>query len=151
MLDVARRRVPDARLEAGDLTELQFDDASFDFAICALALAHFERPARAIAELARVVRPGGRIVLTDAHPTFVLIQGQAVFPTASGLAFVRNHPHLHSTYLAAFRSAGLAVLDCVEAPLEADFSKGLFAHASDAAAAFWRDIPAVLAWSLRKG
>ena len=41
-------------------------------------------PARPVAGDRRdrpsAVRPGGRVVLTDAHPTFVLIQGQAMFP-----------------------------------------------------------------------
>ena len=81
-------------------------------------------------------------MLTDAHPTFVLIQGQAVFPTEAGLAFVRNYPHLHGTYLAAFRAAGLEVLECLEAPFESDFTTGMFAEASAAAQAFWHDIPA---------
>lgn len=58
----------------------------------------------AIAELARVLRPGGRIVLSDAHPALVLLQGQALFSRENGLAFVRNHPHLHSRYQKAQRS-----------------------------------------------
>ena len=150
MLDIARGRIPTATFEIGDLTNLPVETGSFDFAICALALAHLEDPAPAIAEIARAVRPGGRVVLTDAHPTFVLIQGQAVFPTEDGLAFVRNYPHLHGTYLAAFRMAGLEVLECLEAPMESDFTTGMFREASAAAQAFWHDIPAALVWSLVK-
>ncbi len=150
MLDIARQRVPTAEFKLGDLTKLRFDDASFDFAICALALAHLEHPGPAIRELARVVRPGGRIVLTDAHPSFVLIQGQALFPSPRGLAYVRNYPHPHGVYLNAFRTHGLSVLDCREAPMEADFTTGMFAGAADAAAALWNGIPAILVWSLHK-
>jgi hypothetical protein len=73
-----------------------------------------------------------------------------VFPTEQGMAYVRNYPHLHGTYLAAFRDAGLAVLDCLEAPMVSDFSSGMFVEASDAAHAFWDDIPAALVWSLAK-
>jgi ubiquinone/menaquinone biosynthesis C-methylase UbiE len=150
MLDVARARVPGADFRLGDLTALPVEDGTFDFAICALALAHLPDPSAAIAEIARAVRPGGRIVLTDAHPTFVFIQGQALFPTAVGFAFVRNHPVLHGTYLAAFRAAGLSVGACLEGPMTADFSRGLFAGAADAATAMWKDIPAALVWSLEK-
>lgn len=150
MLDIARRRVPDAEFKIGDFTNLPIEDDAFDFAICALALTHLENPAPAIQEMSRVVRPGGRIVLTDAHPTFVLIQGQALFPNAGGLAFVRNYPHLHGTYLRAFRAAGLAVLDCLEAPMEADFTQGMFAEVADAAEALWDGIPAALLWSLHR-
>lgn len=150
MLDIASRRAPEVDFHVGDFTRLRIEDNTFDFAICALALTHLADPSQAIHEMARVVRPGGRIVLTDAHPTFVLIQGQAVFPTASGLAFVRNYPHLHGTYLRAFRAAGLAVIDCLEAPMEVDFTQGMFAEVADAATALWDGVPAALLWSLRK-
>lgn len=150
MLDVARTRAPEVDFRLGDFAALPVDDASFDLATCALALAHLRDPAPAIAEIARAVRPGGRVVLSDAHPTFALIQGQAIFPTEKGLAFVRNHPIMIGTYLAAFRAAGLTVLDCLEAPLVADFSRGLFAEASAAATAFWDGIPAALVWSLEQ-
>ena len=151
MLDIARARAPDVDFRVGEFAALPVDDASFDLAICALALAHLRDPAPAITEIARAVRPGGRVVLTDAHPTFALIQGQAIFPTEKGLAFVRNYPIMIGTYLAAFRGCGLTVLDCLEAPLVADFTQGLFAGASDAAAAFWDGIPGALVWSLERG
>jgi SAM-dependent methyltransferase len=150
MLDIARERVPSATFEIGDLTDLPVESGAFDFAICALALAHLPDPEPAVAEIARAVRPGGRIVLTDAHPTFVLIQGQAVFPSEGALAFVRNYAHLHGTWLAAFRAVGLDVIGCLEAPMESDYKTGMFAEASAAAHAFWHDIPATLVWSLAK-
>jgi ubiquinone/menaquinone biosynthesis C-methylase UbiE len=150
MLDVARDRVPDAQFQIGDFNDLAFEDDTFDFAICALALAHAPDPTTAIREIARVVRPGGRIVLTDAHPTFVLIQGQALFPTRRGLAFIRNYPHPHGTYLRVFRAVRVEVIECLEAPMETDFTHGMFAEVADAAAALWEGIPAALVWSLRK-
>lgn len=149
MLAVARARVPGATFDTGDYTALPYPDDAFDFAICALALTHITDPAPAIAEMARVVRPGGQIVLTDAHPTFVLIQGQAMFPAGKGLAFVRNHPHLHSTYLRAFRAVGLTVVDCLESEMDATFDDGLFADVQDAARALWDGIPVALVWSLQ--
>jgi ubiquinone/menaquinone biosynthesis C-methylase UbiE len=150
MLDVARERAPEVDFRLGDFAALPVDDAAFDLAICALALAHLPDPSPAIAEIGRAVRPGGRVVLADAHPTFALIQGQAMFPTPNGLAFVRNHPILVATYLAAFRAADLTVLDCREVPLEVDFTQGMFAPAADAATAFWDGIPAALVWSLER-
>ena len=149
MLEVARAKVPGADFRQGDFEALAFADNSFDFAICALALTHLADPTTAICELARVVRPGGQIVLTDAHPTFVLIQGQALFPAGRGLAFVRNYPHLHSTYLRAFKAAGLTVAECLESEMDGDFSGGLLEPVADAAAGLWRGIPVALVWSLR--
>jgi SAM-dependent methyltransferase len=46
---------------------LPFADASFDAAYCKGALDHFDRPALAIAEMARVTKPGGRVVLAVAN------------------------------------------------------------------------------------
>ncbi len=46
---------------------LPFADRSFDAVICKGAIDHFDRPARAIAEMARVTRRGGRVVLAIAN------------------------------------------------------------------------------------
>jgi SAM-dependent methyltransferase len=46
---------------------LPFADGAFDAALCKGALDHFDRPELAIAEMARVVRPGGRVVLAIAN------------------------------------------------------------------------------------
>ncbi len=46
---------------------LPFASGSFDGAICKGAIDHFDRPWRAIAEMARVVRPSGRVVLAIAN------------------------------------------------------------------------------------
>jgi ubiquinone/menaquinone biosynthesis C-methylase UbiE len=50
----------------GDVYRLPFGDASFDIVSCRFAFHHFETPERAFAEMVRVCRPGGRIVLCDA-------------------------------------------------------------------------------------
>ena len=150
MLAIARRKVPQADFRVGDLTRLPLEDGSVDVAVCALALTHLPDPEPAIAELARVVRPDGTIVLADAHPAFVQLQGQALFPREDGFAFVRNYPHLHSRYLDAFASLGLEVRKCAESPMDDDFSKGLLAGAAAAARALWAGIPVVLVWSLRR-
>ena len=148
MLGRARAKLAEVEFRTGDLAALPLAAASIDVATCGLALTHLADPTPAILELARVVRPGGRVVISDAHPTFVLIQGQALFPHAGGFAYVRNHVHPHGVYLKAFREAGLEVIDCAEAPMEADFTEGLTAGAPEAAAALWRDVPAALVWTL---
>jgi len=149
MLGVARLSETGATFAIGDLMGLPVADGCFDVPICSLALTHLTDPAPAIAELARVVRHGGRIVVTDAHPTFVTIQGQALFPTSRGLASVRNYVHLHGTYLRAFAAAGLEVLACLEAPMVIATS-GMFAEVADAVTPLWDGVPGVLLWSLCK-
>ena len=84
MLAKARAKLPGARFEQGDLAALPLPDASVDAALCALALVHVPDLHPALAELARVVRPGGRIVISDVHPFLVALGWQAQFRTADG-------------------------------------------------------------------
>ena len=98
--------MPDVRFLPGDLSALPLEDASVDAALCALALVYVADVSQAIAELARVVRPGGRIVVTDVHPVLVMLGWQAQFPTADGRGFMRLHPHLVSDYSPAPSTPG---------------------------------------------
>lgn len=49
----------------GDATRLSFERASFDFAATLRSLHHIARPELAVAELTRVTRPGGRLLVVD--------------------------------------------------------------------------------------
>jgi ubiquinone/menaquinone biosynthesis C-methylase UbiE len=60
MVDLSRERGVDARI--GDVQELPFADGEFDCAVATWVLYHAQDVDRAIAELARVLRPGGRLV-----------------------------------------------------------------------------------------
>lgn len=69
MLDVARQRAADhgieVHLQVGDAQALPFDDATFDTAVCTLSLCAIPDPGAAIAEMRRVLRPGGLLLLVD--------------------------------------------------------------------------------------
>jgi SAM-dependent methyltransferase len=60
-------------LVAGDAARLPFERASFDAVVCSMALMVVQPLARALAEIARVLRPGGRLValLPSTHPLTV--------------------------------------------------------------------------------
>jgi SAM-dependent methyltransferase len=60
MVELARERGVDAHV--GDVQSLPFDDASFDLVIAAWMLYHVTDLDRGLAEIARVLVPGGRIV-----------------------------------------------------------------------------------------
>ena len=62
----AARNLKNTEWYQGDVYRLPFEAASFDIVSCRFAFHHFETPAHALAEMVRVCRPGGRIVLCDA-------------------------------------------------------------------------------------
>jgi SAM-dependent methyltransferase len=64
MLEIARQRLPDADIRHADLEDLPFADAEFDAAIAVNSAFYAANPLAALRELARVVRPGGRVVVT---------------------------------------------------------------------------------------
>ena len=70
MLEQAERGAAEDGVEnvsfaVGDATALEFADGSFDGAVTRLSLHHIPLPGRVIAELARVVRPGGWVIVGD--------------------------------------------------------------------------------------
>jgi ArsR family transcriptional regulator len=68
MLDVARSRLKDCdnvELRAGSIEELPIDDQALDAAIVFLVAHFISDPAKAMAEVRRVLKPGGKLLIVD--------------------------------------------------------------------------------------
>jgi demethylmenaquinone methyltransferase/2-methoxy-6-polyprenyl-1,4-benzoquinol methylase len=65
MLDVARRKAPELRFEWGNALELPYEEATFDAATVGFGARNFSDLDRGLQEMARVVRPGGRVVVLE--------------------------------------------------------------------------------------
>jgi demethylmenaquinone methyltransferase/2-methoxy-6-polyprenyl-1,4-benzoquinol methylase len=73
MLEIARQKLgresgpvrSKVTYEEGDAQSLRFADASFDVVSIAFGIRNVARPARALAEFARVLRPGGRLIILE--------------------------------------------------------------------------------------
>jgi ubiquinone/menaquinone biosynthesis C-methylase UbiE len=64
-----RPHVPSADFVGGNAQTLPFRPGSFDACICNSSIEHFDDPAGTVRELGRVLKPGGRLILTtDAFP-----------------------------------------------------------------------------------
>ncbi len=87
MVDLARRRLgEDADLHVADLgAPLPFADAEFDDVVASLVLHYLEDWAGALAELRRVLKPGGRLMVSVNHPGAFPI----VYPKADYFSLTR--------------------------------------------------------------
>jgi ubiquinone/menaquinone biosynthesis C-methylase UbiE len=68
MLEQVRSRFPSDRFEArpGDVEALPLETNEIDAVLANMVLHHAENPSRAIREMVRVLKPGGKLVITDA-------------------------------------------------------------------------------------
>jgi ubiquinone/menaquinone biosynthesis C-methylase UbiE len=115
MIERARVKVPEARLGLGDLTAIPFAAGSFDLALCALALDHADDLRAPVGELARVVRPGGRVIISTFHPINRQFGGGGFYRDADGgRGMIRGPEQSVSDYLMAALEVGLEVRECVE-------------------------------------
>lgn len=71
MIAVGRERHPELTFVQGDATDLPFEDATFDAVTISFGLRNVENTEKALREMARVVKPGGRLVICEfSRPTW---------------------------------------------------------------------------------
>jgi len=115
MLHRARRRVPAGTFVRGDLHRLPVADGGMDVAVCALALVHVPTLAPVMAEFARVLRPGGHLVISDVHRDLVVLGSVVHSPGPAGEpGLAPTYRHSTGDYLRAALPVGLRVRRCEE-------------------------------------
>ena len=116
MLSRARKAVPDARFLAGDLTDLPLPDRDVDHVVCSLALTHLSDLRPFFAEAARVMRPGGHLLLLDTRGHFT---GSTRYPLVKQspdgrVGHMAGYSHSIGDYLRAALPHAYIVRACVE-------------------------------------
>jgi SAM-dependent methyltransferase len=123
MVARASEAVPEADVRLAVLPDLPFPDGTFDAAVANFAVNHVARPRTALAELRRVVRPGGRIAITVwAAPAAAgqALLGRAVAEAGAsrpagipdGLAAEEDFPRTPEGLTTLLTGAGLADARC---------------------------------------
>jgi SAM-dependent methyltransferase len=64
MVAAARRNAPSVDCRQGDAQDLPYPDNTFDAVVCGYGILHVPEPDRALAEMRRVLRPGGRVAIS---------------------------------------------------------------------------------------
>jgi ubiquinone/menaquinone biosynthesis C-methylase UbiE len=154
MLQRASVAAPSARLLQCDLRALALGSGSVDAVICSLALCHVPDLVSALRELARVLKPGGTLVVSDPHGRAAYAGGQGFFG-AGGVTrprFVRNHYRQAHEWFDAFRTCGFAIESCHEPGMSAaDAARHPVAEFFPAAAvAALCEVPYLWVWSVSR-
>jgi SAM-dependent methyltransferase len=130
MVELARREalaggLRNATFEVGDATDLDLPAATFDGALARFAIHHVPVPARLVEELARVVRPGGVVVLAD----HVLDVEPAAAAWSQEIERLRDPSHWACLPPARLRALGVQAGLALEAeevfPIDLDFDDWL--------------------------
>lgn len=116
MLARARKAVPTARFLVGDITHLPLRDGEYDHVVCSLALTHLSDLRPFFAEAARVMRPGGHLLLLDTRGHFT---GSTRYPLVKKapdgrVGYVAGYSHGLGDYLRAALPHGYVVRACEE-------------------------------------
>jgi SAM-dependent methyltransferase len=115
MLMRAREKVPQADFRLGDLRSLPVRSESMDLVVCSLALTHVTELDRTLAEFERVLRPGGRAVISNIHYQSLPLGGTIEMQLPDG-RLVRLPASLFrpSDYVNAAVGAGFRIRACAE-------------------------------------
>jgi len=96
--EAARAGLANTTFFCAGVEALPFADASWDISLCGYALHHLLRPAQVIREMARVVRPGGRLAVVD----MILPEGAGA-ETHNRIERVRDPSHAGTLTVAQLR------------------------------------------------
>ncbi|HEU5425515.1 MAG TPA: methyltransferase domain-containing protein [Actinocrinis sp.] len=116
MLAVAAKKLPDVDLRQGALEALPLTDNSVDLIVCALALCHVRDLGPVFAQFARVLRPGGHLVISDPHQLLSYIRPTVPRePGADGRrTILAEHHRPLSAYLATALPHRFQLRHCAE-------------------------------------
>jgi ubiquinone/menaquinone biosynthesis C-methylase UbiE len=151
MLAMLRQKFPKAEtylIQGHALPVLS--NSSCDVVISTLTIAHIENAAAALTEWARVLKPGGSIIVTDYHPSALGKGARRTFSYNGKTVAVKNYIHPVNEIIALAKQLNLQVLRLIEKNI--DDSMRHYYEKQNAVAVFekWRDIPVIYALCLKK-
>ena len=103
------------RLAVADATSLPIASSTADLVLCALTLGHVGDPAAAMREFARILAPGGTLLLTDFHPAAAAQGWRRTFRCDGQVYELENYAYTVTQLREA--AAELELAECAEATI----------------------------------
>lgn len=100
--EAQREGLGNVEFSVGDATALDLPEARFDGAVTRFSLHHIPAPGRVVAEMARVVRPGGRVIVSD----FVADPDRDFYVAVEEIERLRDPSHWSCLTAAQLRTVG---------------------------------------------
>jgi ubiquinone/menaquinone biosynthesis C-methylase UbiE len=101
--------VPELKIEIGDLNQsLPYRDDSFDYLICLEGIEHTENPSNAIREFQRVLKKGGKLILST--PNFLNIERRIHFLFTGNFSKIPSHEDIKNVWKGDIAMAHLSPL-----------------------------------------
>lgn len=120
ILGVAAQKAPlCGRIALADASLLPFLSDTFDLVVCAFVLGYLERRDESIRELPRVVKPGGRVVMSDLHPEALKAGWTSSFREAGAVYEIERRQYALEEIRDLGRCQGLREKKLIEAHLDA--------------------------------
>ncbi len=115
MIRLAQKKSKKVQFIQGDISNLSFEDNKFDLMVSGLAIHYVKNLEKAINEFARVLRPGGQLIISSIHPWMVALGAHAEFHDKnSGWGFIKDNVLWHSSYIEAFNKSSFRIVQCYE-------------------------------------
>lgn len=114
LLQAARKPGLAPRLARADTRQLPLPDQCADITLCALSLGHMQPMESALLEIARTVRGGGSLIVTDFHPDAHLHGWKRTFRSNGEVYEIETHCYTKQRLLDCAASAGLMLQNLLE-------------------------------------
>ncbi len=96
----------------------------FDFVTCNLVLCHLPEVAGPIAEMARCLAPGGRLIISDFHYICLVLGWRTAFTCDDQRYHIENYVHDFGEYSRALTDAGLTIVEMSDACVDDSLRDG---------------------------
>ncbi len=114
LIEARKKEGLGSRIVQADTRALPIGSSRADVVLCALSLGHVTPIDSAVAELARIVRPGGALIVTDFHPGTLEHGWRRTFHSDGTLYEVETHPYTTAHLSNCAARHGLVLEDMLE-------------------------------------